>query len=121
MGKDDQTFFSGSLEADVQNLKQAQEYASFELLFARLGDRVDAASQDYYVNAAGPRPRTASGTRAASSPKRIQSDFNAMQWTCKDASSMRVYVRANSMQFCILHSASASKRCPARVTLKFRV
>jgi len=48
--KDDQTFFSGSLEQDAQNLKQAQEYASFELLFARLGDRVDAASQDYYVN-----------------------------------------------------------------------
>jgi hypothetical protein len=47
--KDDASFFNGAVAADVQSLKQAQEQASFDTLFTRLGEKVDPASRGYYA------------------------------------------------------------------------
>lgn len=47
--KEDASFFRGSLREDVRSLKLAQEQASFDSLFQRLGSRVDDQSHDYYV------------------------------------------------------------------------
>lgn len=41
-------FFDGSLEEDLAELRQAQEEESFDSLFALLGDRVSADSQQYF-------------------------------------------------------------------------
>lgn len=47
--KQDASFFQGSLSEDVRSLKRAQEQASFDSLFQRLGQRVDDQSHEYYA------------------------------------------------------------------------
>jgi len=43
-------FFDGTLEQDVKELKTAQTMASFEQLFAAIGERMDQQSKDYFIN-----------------------------------------------------------------------
>jgi len=43
-------FFDGTVEQDVEDLKTAQTKASFDTLFAAIGERIDQQSKDYFIN-----------------------------------------------------------------------